>query len=283
MRFALCTFSTEHGLLPGELAVAAEQRGFESLWFTEHSHIPVSRESPWPGGDELPHYYSETFDPMVAMTAAAAATTTLRVGTGIALLVERDPIMFAKETASVDVLSGGRVEVGVGAGWNLEEMRNHGTDPATRFALLGERIEAVKAMWTCDPAEYHGRLVDFDPIHLFPKPRQKPHPPLHVGGAAPWGLKRALRLGDGWIPIAGRGDDLVDHLAKLREYADEVGRESIEGFEVTVYSAPPDRATLERYREAGVTRVLFFVDPVDRGHAMEMLDRRAELAAQLRG
>jgi probable F420-dependent oxidoreductase len=284
MLFALCTFATEHGLLPHELATAAEQRGFESLWFTEHSHIPASRESAWPGGDEMPGYYAQTLDPVVAMTAAAAATTQLRVGTGIALLVERDPIMFAKEIASVDLLSNGRVEVGVGAGWNLEEMRNHGTDPATRFRLLRERVEAVRTIWTNDPAEYHGSMVDFAPIHQFPKPCQKPHPRIHVGGAAPGGVRRALHYGDGWMPIAGRGDDdFGAHLSRLGEIAAELGRESVEGFQVTVYGCPPDPARIEQYENAGVTRVLFFVDPVDRSRAVETLDRRAELVQRLRG
>jgi probable F420-dependent oxidoreductase len=282
MRFALCTFATERGLLPGELAAAAEQLGFESLWFTEHSHIPTSRESPWPGGPDMPRYYQETLDPIVAMTAAAAATTTLRVATGIALLVERDPIMFAKEIASVDVLSGGRVEVGVGAGWNLEEMRSHGTDPSTRFRLLRERVEAVRAIWTTDPAEYHGTMVDIAPMHQFPKPRQQPHPRIHVGGAAPNGLRRALRYGEGWIPIIGRGEDLLTSMARLDEYAAEEGRESTEDFQVTVYSCPPDASLIEGYEKAGVDRVLFFVDPVNRDHAMEMLERRAALVEQMR-
>ena len=168
---------------PGALAAEAERRGFASLWFTDHSHIPLSRATPWPGGSELPRHYYELLDPLIAMTAAASATTSLRVGSGVALVVQRDPIQLAKEVATLDVLSGGRVDVGVGAGWNREEMENHGTDPDRRWRLLRERIEAMTAIWTMDAAEYHGELVDFDPIAAFPKPVQKPRPPIHVAVA----------------------------------------------------------------------------------------------------
>lgn len=272
-------------MLPKDLGREAEERGFESLWFADHSHIPASRATPWPGGPHLPSYYMETLDPLVAMAAAATATTNLRVGTGVALVVERDPIHFAKALATLDVLSGGRVEVGVGAGWNLEEMRNHGTDPGTRWRLMRERIEAVKAIWTSDPAEYHGQLVDFDPIFSKPKPIQQPHPRFHVGGWGPRACERALRIGDGWIPILGRGDDdMVKHMQlTLPEAAARVGR-SLDGFEVTAFQNPgpvADIATLGRYREAGVHRVLFSVPPDDRDRALTALDRAVGLKREL--
>src|SRR4030081_1951329 len=182
MQFGVTMFLTEYPLPVTDLARAAEDLGFESYWAPEHTHIPVDRRSPWPGGAELPREYSHSLDPFLALTAAATVTKQLRLGTGWCLVVERDPITTAKEVATLDHLSGGRVLFGVGGGWNLEEMANHGTDPATRWKLLRERVEAMKAIWTQDDAEYHGELVDFDPIWSWPKPVQKPHPPVIVGG-----------------------------------------------------------------------------------------------------
>ena len=263
MQLGLCTFPTAHGLSPSALAVLAEDGGFESLWFAEHSHIPVSRESPWPGGEELPDFYLRVFDPVPAIAAAAAVTSRLRLGFGIALVVQRDPIQFAKSVATLDVLSGGRIVVGVGGGWNAEEMANHGTDIENRWKVLRERVEAMKAIWTQDEASFHGRFVDFDPIYSWPKPVQTPHPPIHVGGRIPGGLRRALRYGQGWIPLLGRGDsDFAEHMQVLRQQADEMGRD-LDGFEVTVYGAGPDVEALARYREAGIHRVLLFVPPMD--------------------
>ena len=279
--FGLSVLGHERGLLPAELAREAEARGFASLWFADHSHIPVKRETPWGGGPELPDAYKAIMDPLVCMAAAATATTRLRVGTGVALVVERDPIQFGKAIATLDVISGGRVDVGVGGGWNLEEMRNHGTDPATRWRLMRERIEAMKALWTTDPAEYHGQLVDFDPVWCRPKPVQRPHPPIHVGGAAPGAYRRALRYGDGWIPIHGRGDDdYVRHLPVLRQEAEAMGR-SLDGFEVTVFASPEDERLLASYREAGIDRVLFAVPPDDRDAALQALDRFAKLTRSI--
>ncbi|PJE05344.1 LLM class F420-dependent oxidoreductase [Mycobacterium sp.] len=267
MKLGLCTFPTAHGLLPAELAVLAEDAGFESLWFAEHSHIPVSRLSPWPGGDELPEFYSRVLDPVSAMAAAAAVTDRIRLGFGIALVAQRDPIQFAKSVASLDVMSSGRVAVGVGGGWNAEEMANHGTDIADRWQVLRERIEAVKAIWTTDEAEYHGKFVDFDPIFSWPKPVQDPHPPLHFGGRIPGGLRRALRHGQGWIPLLGRGDsDFAAHMDTVRTQAHELGRD-LSQFEVTVYGCGPDLGTLESYRDAGIHRALLFVPPMSASQA----------------
>jgi probable F420-dependent oxidoreductase len=282
MELGVVTFPTEHSLLPAELAAAAEQRGFESLWFCEHSHIPVKRESPWPGGGELPRHYLETLDPVVAIAAAASVTSRLRLGTAVALIVERDPIHFAKSIASLDVISGGRIEVGLGAGWNLEEMRNHGTDPGTRFALMRERIEAMKAIWADDEASYHGEHVDFDPIYAWPKPVQRPHPRLHIGGAFPGGLRRAVRYGDGWMPLGGRDDtDFAELAHALREEAERAGRDPA-ALQMTVCFAPADAAALSRMAAGGVDRALIGI-PHEREAALAALDERARLLDAVAG
>ena len=247
----------------------------------EHSHIPVRRESRWPGGDELPPAYYNAFDPLVALAAAAAVTTTLRLATGVAIVAQRDPIQLAKSLATLDVISGGRVEVGVGAGWNLEEMRNHGTDPAQRFRLMRERVEAMKAIWTQSEAEYHGELVDFDPIQAWPKPVQRPHPRIHVGGSAPGAIRRVVRYGDGWMPLAGRDDtDFVAEAAALREAAAEAGRD-VAALQVTVCAAPRSRRVLERFAEGGIGRVLFLLASEPADAALGALDELTELAALL--
>jgi probable F420-dependent oxidoreductase len=281
MHHGLMIFPTDYSIHPAELARAAEERGFESLWVAEHSHIPCSRKTPWPGGAELPKMYYDAVDPFVALSMAAAATTKLKVGTGICLVIQRDPIQTAKEVASLDVLSGGRFLFGVGGGWNVEEMANHGTAFGTRWKLLRERIEAMKQIWTQKQAEYHGELVDFDPIFAWPKPKQKPHPPIHVGGAFPGGLRRALRYGDGWMPIAGRGDgDVLAHLPALRGEAKKLGR-SLDGFEVSVYGAPADGEKLRAYRDAGIARAILGVPPVAKDAALKVLDGYAETLRKL--
>src|SRR3954465_2460821 len=224
MDFGVMMFPTDDAVAPDELARMAEDRGFESLFFPEHTHIPASRESDYPGGGELPAMYSHTHDPFVALSIAAAATKRLLVGTGICLVVERDPITTAKEVASLDRLSGGRFLFGVGAGWNREEMRNHGTDPRTRFTLMRESVEAMKAIWTQDEAEYHGRLVDFDPIWSWPKPQRRL--PVLVGGLGPRGLDRVLAYGDGWLPNPGEAaeDETIARIGDLRRRAEALGR-----------------------------------------------------------
>jgi probable F420-dependent oxidoreductase len=278
MQYGLTIFPTDYSIHPTDLARAAEERGFESLWVAEHSHIPVSRKTPWPGGAELPKMYYDVVDPFVALSMAAAATTRLKVGTGICLVIQRDPIQTAKQVASLDMLSGGRFLFGVGGGWNVEEMENHGTRHETRWKLLRERIEAMKEIWTQKQAEYHGELVDFEPIFAWPKPVQKPHPPIHVGGAFPGGMRRALRYGDGWIPILGRGEgDIVGHLPALREEAAKLGR-SLDGFEVSAYGVPPDGERLRVFRDAGLARVLFFLPPAPKDEALKLLDTYAEVA-----
>jgi probable F420-dependent oxidoreductase len=281
VRAGIITFATASSMALPALAVELEERGFDSLWLPEHSHIPVRRETPWPGGPEIPQVYREVFEPLVALAAAASVTSTLRLGTGVVLVVQRDPIQLAKALATLDVLSGGRLEVGVGAGWNLEEMRNHGTDPARRFRLMRERVEAMKAIWTQDEAEYHGELVDFDALHSWPKPVQRPHPRIHVGGAAPSVLKRVVRYGDGWFPLMGRGDtDFPRHVRALREAAAQAGRDP-DAIEVSIGYAPPDAATLEDYAQAGITRAVFALPTADRDATLRTLDELQPLVAGL--
>ena len=271
MKFGLAMFPADYAAAPGEVARMAEERGFESLLFPEHTHIPVSRETPYPPGGELPREYSHTHDPFVACTAAAAATERLLIGTGICLLVERDPIVTAKEAASVDRLSGGRFLFGVGAGWNLEEMRNHGTDDTRRFGLLRERVEAVKAIWTEDEAEYHGEHVDFDPIWSWPKPVQEPHPPILVGGNGRGAPDRVLTYGDEWYPNRfGDEERFLARVQKLRRRArEEAGREVA----VTVSLAPQDPAGIERHAKAGVHRCVWWLPPASRDEVERVLDR----------
>ena len=235
MHIGVCIFATEYAIRIDELARETEQRGFESLWVPEHTHIPTSRRSPFAGGQPLPEEYKHTLDPFVALMAAAAATNELKLGTGICLVIERDPITTAKEVASLDQLSGGRFLFGVGAGWNREEMENHGTDPRRRFSLMRERIEAMKAIWTEDEAEYHGEHVDFDPIWSWPKPHQRPHPPVLVGGNGPKVLDRVLAFGDEWMP--NRLDGFANRVQELQRRAEEAGRDRIP---VTFSGAKPD-------------------------------------------
>lgn len=276
MKFGISMFPTRYSIGPAELARAVEERGFESLFVPEHTHIPVSRRSPWPGGGDLPEEYRETLDPFLALTAAAVATERLLVGTGVCLVVERDPITTAKEVATLDLLSGGRFLFGVGGGWNREEMENHGTDPTRRFAILRERVLAMKEIWTSDEAEFHGTHVDFDPLWAWPKPVQRPHPPVLIAGNGPGTLDRVVEYGDGWIPIPGRGSvKLGEGTARLRELAAERGRPTIP---VTVFGARPDPEVIAHYAEAGVDRVLFSLPSVDAAEAFKLLDTYANIA-----
>jgi probable F420-dependent oxidoreductase len=247
--FGVSYFPTHDGIGPGPLARMVEERGFESLWFAEHTHIPASRETPPPGGGELPQRYWHCYDLFVALTAAACATSRLRVGSGICLVVERDPITTAAAVASIDHLSGGRMEFGIGAGWNREEMRNHGTDPRTRMRLMHERVEAMRAIWTQDEATYHGEFVNFDRIWSYPKPVQHPHPPVLVGGGGPGVLDRVLAFGDGWMPNYVDDDALLERIGELRARADRP-------LEVTIASVPANVRALERARRAGARRVM---------------------------
>lgn len=276
MHLGVTIFPTDSSIPMAELGRAVEERGFESLWVSEHSHIPVSRETPWPGGAELPKMYYDTLDPFVALTAAAAVTERIKLGTGICLVIQRDPIHTAKEVASLDQISGGRFLFGIGGGWNEEEMRNHGTDPEHRFKLLRERVEAMKAIWTNTEAEYHGDLVDFDPIYMWPKPVQKPHPPIVVGGGFPGAARRAIRYANGWIPIGGRSDALAEEIPEMRRMAQEAGRDPAE-IEVSIFGAPGKPEVIEGYRALGVDRVVLGLPPAPADKVLPILDGYASL------
>jgi len=281
MELGLAILLTDYSIQPARLGALAEEHGFESLFLAEHTHIPVNRETPYPGGDELPREYSHTVDPFVALAAAAAASERLKVGTGVCLVIERDPIVTAKEVATLDRVSEGRFLFGVGAGWNKEEMANHGTDPTTRWRVMRERVEAMKAIWTQDEAEYHGRFVDFDPIWSWPKPVQKPHPPVLIGGVGEKVLDRVVAYGDEWIPNRVKSpEELAPRINDLQERAEAAGRERIP---VTVFGAKPEVRLLERLEAAGVTRSLFYLRPDEPGEVERQLEQLAKVAAEWAG
>jgi len=274
MKFGISTFVTDESIAPGTLARAIEERGFDSLFVAEHTHIPLSRKSPWPRGGELPRRYYRTLDPFIALTAAAAATERLLLGTGVALVVERDPIITAKEVASLDLVSEGRVIFGVGVGWNREEMKNHGTDPRTRGKLMDERIRAMIQIWTKEEAEFHGRYVDFDPIGIWPKPVQKPYPPIYVGGGRR-AFERVAQFGDAWLANGLPPDKLEPMMGELREAA---GRD----VPVSVFNASGEPKDLEAYARLGVERVLLGLPTLPEGETLDHLDNLAGVVAATR-
>src|SRR5262252_1218159 len=274
--FGVGMFPTDYAIQPVALARSAEERGFESLFFPEHTHIPASRRSPWPGGAELPKEYWHTYDPFVALMAAAGATKKLKLATGICLIIERDPITTAKCVASLDMLSGGRFLFGIGGGWNAEEMENHGTDFKSRFALLREQVLAMKEIWTKDEPEYHGKFVNFDQMWAYPKPIQKPHPPVLLGGESGHTLQRVVDFCDGWLPRVRGGFDIEPSLADLRDRAAKAGRD-MKTISITVFGSAADAAVLDRYRALGITRVTFGLPSKDRDAVLPLLDRYAKL------
>ncbi len=279
MKLGAAMFFTDYSMAPAELARALEERGFDSLWAPEHSHIPLSRASPFPSGGELPKHYCDVMDPFVTLTAAAAATRVLKVGTGVCLVVQRDPIQTAKLVASLDQVSGGRFLFGVGNGWNADEMANHGTAFATRHRLARERIEAMKAIWTQPKPEYHGEFVDFGPMMTWPKPVQKPHPPIWVGGTFPYGARRALRYGDGWMPHRRRPqyEDVTALLPEFRTLEAKAGR----SVPVMVWGLPKEPELLLRDRDLGVARVVLHFDAAKAEAVLPQLDRYAALIPKL--
>ena len=279
MLHGLSIFATDFAIRPDELARLVEERGFESLWMPEHTHIPASRRTPWPGGGELPKEYWHTYDPFVALTAAAMATTRLKLAMGICLVIERDPIIMAKEVASVDRLSNGRFIFGIGGGWNVEEMENHGTNFKRRWRLLRERVLAMKEIWTKEEAEFHGEYVNFDKVWCHPKPVQKPHPPIIMGGNGPTTLDRIVEFCDGWIPIEGRrteGPSLSERIAHLRRRVKEAGRDPA-SVSVSVWGVDPNREEVDKMEQAGVDRVLFSLPSADRETILPLLDQYAAL------
>jgi probable F420-dependent oxidoreductase len=272
MKFGIAIFPTDQSIGVAELVREVEDRAFESFWVPEHTHIPTSRRSPYPGGAELPEYYKRTLDPFVALTVAAEHSTRLLLGFGIVLIVERDPISTAKAVASLDLVSGGRVIFGVGGGWNLEEMENHGTDPRLRWRLLRERVLAMREIWTKEEAEFHGELVSFDPIWSWPKPLQNPLP-VYVGGNTENTLKRVIAYGDGWIPNAGRSR-LVAQIPEFRRLCEESGRGHLP---VTVYGTHPTAEAIADYEAAGVDRLVFWMPSRPRDDVLRELDVVTEL------
>ena len=270
-------FPTDYGIDISELARGLEERGLESLFVCEHTHIPASRRTPFPSGGELPKRYSHTHDPFVALSFAAAATRKLKLGTGVALVPQRDPIVTAKSIASLDHFSDGRFIFAAGGGWNVEEMENHGARYDTRFRLMRERILAMKALWTQEEAEFHGEFVNFDPVWLYPKPKQKPHPPILLGGETDHTLKRVVEFCDGWFPRVRGGWEPKSAVARLRKAAEAAGRDPAT-LSITVFAAPADEAALAPYREAGIDRVLIEAPDKSRDDVLRVLDKIAPLA-----
>jgi probable F420-dependent oxidoreductase len=275
MDIGVATFPTHDAVSPGDMARLVEERGFQALLFAEHTHIPASDRPLTDNGQDLPRKYWHTYDLFVAMTAAAAATSRLRVGSAICLVIERDPIITAKEVASIDHLSGGRVDFGVGAGWNRQEMANHGTNPAVRMQVMAERVEAMKVIWAQDEASFHGQFVSFGPIWSWPKPAQRPHPPILVGGYGPRVLDRVLAFGDAWFPNFGP-PDLFDRARELRARAERP-------IEVHVANAPADPRVLEQLEQAGVQRALPWIPAANRGPVEGALDRFEAAIAEMHG
>ena len=278
MRIGVCYFPTDYGIDIRELARAVEERGFDSLLLPEHTHIPVSRRTPYPGGGELPKCYSHSHDPFVALAFAAAVTKKLLLGTGICLVPQRDPIVTAKCIASLDQLSNGRFIFGIGGGWNVDEMENHGTRYETRFKLMRERILAMKALWTQEEAAFHGEFVNFDPVWSYPKPAQRPHPPILLGGSSDYTLKRVVEFCDGWLPIARAGFNAKEAVAQLRQAASAAGRD-FSTLSINAFAPPPEKAVLAEYNAAGIQRAFLSIPDESRDEILKVLDQYARLLA----
>ncbi len=278
MLYGVAIFPTEYSVQPGDLGRLAEERGFESLWVPEHTHIPVVHNLP-PGRTALPQEYIHTYDPFVALTAAAATTREIRLGTGICLVVQRDPLVTAKAVASLDRLSQGRFLFGIGGGWNQPEVEQHGTPFDRRFAVLRERVLAMKALWTQEEASFEGRYVRFQRSWSYPKPLQQPHPPVLMGGDGRRTFERVIEFCDGWFPICRGGRPppaLAERVPQLRRRAAAAGRDP-DAISVSVYFCPPDRAVVADLAAAGVDRVVFLVPTVPEAEALPVLDEYARL------
>ena len=283
MQFGASMFFTDYAIAAVALGRALEERGYESVWAPEHSHIPVSRVTPFPAGGDLPKKYHDAMDPFVSLTAAAAATRTLKIGTGVCLVAQRDPIQLAKLVASIDRVSAGRFLFGIGNGWNQDEMENHGTAFATRHQRARENVEAMKTIWTQAKAEYHGGLVDFGPMMAWPKPVQRPHPPIYVGGAFPYSARRAIRYADGWLPQAARRGayrQIADMIPEFRRMTDEAGREPLA---ITVWHPRQSADLIKRYEDLGVERVVFSFEPEPVEAILPKLDAAAEFMQGVNG
>jgi len=279
MHIGVCIFATDYAIRIDELARETEARGFESLWVPEHTHIPTSRRTPWPGGSELPLEYSHTYDPFISLMYAAATTKTLKLGTGICLVIERDTITLAKEVASLDNLSGGRFLFGIGGGWNAEEMAHHGTEFKTRFKKMGEQVRAMKEIWTQDAAEFHGEYVNFEPIWCWPKPAQQPHPPVLLGGESHYTLQRVVDYCEGWFPRSRQPQLVAQGLNALQEYAAKAGRD-MRTISVSVFGVAGDQKLVDMYRDLDVTRVILRLPSEGRETVLPLLDQYATFLQQ---
>lgn len=284
MEFGICMFATDYSMQAADLAVAVEARGFDALFIPDHTHIPASRDSQYTLGGELPPDYSHNLDMFLALTAAAAVTTRIRLGTGICLVTERDPIITAKEVASLDHISGGRLDFGIGGGWNREEMENHGAPWNRRWKVARERIEAMIAIWTGDEASYAGEFVNFEGVQSWPKPVQKPYPPIFVGGDAPGTFGRVLNYGNGWIPMLATDGNQFDlkaaRMAELAALAKEAGHKP---YPITTFGTPRDPDAIAKLAQAGVTRCIFGLTAAPAEDVLPRLDKIARLVETMRG
>ena len=278
-KFGVTIFPTDYSIQPVELARAVEERGLDSLFFPEHTHIPTSRATPFPGGGDLPQMYWHTHDPFVALGACAAVTERIRLGTGICLVIERDPITLAKEVASLDVISNGRFVLGVGAGWNREEMENHGASYPKRWAVVREKVLAMKAIWSADEAEFHGEHVDFDPIWSWPKPAQAGGPPIWIGANSKWVFDRVAEYADGWMPIGGLGSG---NMERMGEALAARGRK-IEDLELALFGAPTNVEQLRGRIEQGFDELIFSLPDAPADKVLPLLDELSGIADSIRG
>jgi probable F420-dependent oxidoreductase len=278
MRFGVTLFATDRSIGIVELARAVEERGLNSVWVPEHTHIPVSRRTPYPAGGDLPDEYRRCLDPFVALTAAAIAAPTIRVGTGILLVAQHDPIITAKEAATIDFITGGRFSLGVGFGWNEDEMNDHGVDYKTRRDRAREHVLAMRALWTHEEASFDGQFVHLPPSWSWPKPVQPGGPPVLIGGAAgPKLFQHIAEYADGWIPIGGRG--LTDAIPKLRAAAEEAGRDP-STLQITPFGSIPDQGKLDHFESLGVTECVFQLPSAGADEVLPLLDKQAAIVAE---
>jgi probable F420-dependent oxidoreductase len=278
MHIGALIFPTDFSIRPAQLARELEDRGFESLWVTEHTHIPTSRRTPWPGGAELPEEYRRTLDPFLALTAAAAVTERLGLGTGISLVAQHDPIVLAKTIATLDLLSAGRFTLGIGVGWNEDEMEHHGVDPKRRRAVAREKVLAMRQLWTEDEASFDGEFVSFSPSWSWPKPVTDPHPPILMGGAGgPVTFRHVAEYCDGWMPIHGRRG-IAEKLPELRAAAEAAGRDP-DTLELGVFGCPADQRVIDDYAALGFSRCVLGLPPTGEDDALRTLDRYADVVA----
>ena len=276
--FGVSMFPTDYAIQPAPLAKEAEDRGFESLWFPEHTHIPTSRKSPWPGGGDLPQEYWHTHDPFVALAAAAGATEKIMLGTGILLVPEHDVLVCAKSSASLDMVSNGRLILGIGAGWNAEELQNHGWAFKDRWNVTRESVLAWRELWSKDESEFHGEFIDFDPVWSYPKPVQENGPKVLLGAQSKWAFDRVVDYCDGWLPIAGRGDMRSD-MEQLKAAADRAER-PMDTIQCTIFGVRPDPQQVTDLIEIGFERIIFGLPPAPAETVIPLLDRYAAIKAE---